>query len=39
MKRTITHNSKRAAVVMLTVVALGSTVSAPFKWSMMLHFW
>ena len=39
MKRTITHNSKRATAAVLTVVALGSTVSAPFKWSFMLQLW
>jgi hypothetical protein len=39
MMRTIHHTSKRVAAAVLTMVALGTTVSAPFKWSMMLRVW
>jgi hypothetical protein len=33
-KKTITHSTKRVAAAILTMVAFGATVSAPFKWSM-----
>ena len=34
--KTITHSTKRVAVAILTMVAFGATVSAPFKWSLMI---
>jgi hypothetical protein len=32
-KKTFTRGAKRVAAAILTMVALGATVSAPFKWS------
>lgn len=33
--KTITHSTKRVAAAVLTMVAFGTTVSAPFKWSLI----
>ena len=37
--KSITHTTMRAAVAIGTVVALISTVGAPFKWSSILPSW
>jgi hypothetical protein len=37
--KSITHTTMRAAVAVGTVVALISTVGAPFKWSLILPQW
>ena len=37
--KSITHTAMKAAVTIGTVVALISTVSAPFKWSLALPPW
>jgi hypothetical protein len=39
MMKNLTHTSKRVAASMLTMVALISTVGAPFKWSMSRWLW
>jgi hypothetical protein len=35
-KNTLTHSTKRVAAAILTMVAFGTTVSAPFKWSLII---
>jgi hypothetical protein len=34
--KNITHSTKRVAAAILTMVAFGTTVSAPFKWSLII---
>ena len=37
--KSITHTAMKAAVAIGTVVALITTVSAPFKWSLVMPPW